>query len=111
MMETNRTARSEIVKGMLLGILLAPVGAMIGSAVLMGSDLNDPLAPIALAFGTAMYFGSLQVVAILPAALLAIHRFGRPDLARGLLYSGCVLAALNGVLLILNYRGQGYPPI
>jgi hypothetical protein len=110
-MNADRKPRSDIVKGFMLGLLLAPAGGMIGGALMMGHELSNPLAPIALIFGLAQYFGSMQVVAILPAALLALHRYGRPDLARGLLYSGCVLAVLNGILLILNYGGQGYPPI
>lgn len=110
MTDAKPTAR-QVVGGFLLGLLISPLGLLIGSWLLMSdSDRRSELSSLGVVMLSVMYFGSLQAVAVVPAAWLA-SRSSRPGIAHGLLWFGVAAALLNGILWIANYRDYGHPTI
>jgi hypothetical protein len=70
----------QIVVGLVLGVLLQPVAWLIAWPRLGSFGLL-----------AALWFGTVQSIAILPAAIV-FTVFGKRDLSRGLLYLGTGLA-------------------
>jgi predicted permease len=111
MMKTEKPAVGQLVAGIVIGLVLTPIGVMTGASIMLGdAGRGDPLAGLGVLMNGVMFFGSLQAISLLPGALVA-RAFGKRGIAAGILYLGCFLAILNGILWIIYYRDYGHPPI
>jgi hypothetical protein len=101
----------QIAAGVVLGIALQPLSLQIVAGYIMATTRPGTEARGWGLMGAGLlyfaYFGMVQVVTILPAALILLPT-GKHGVVRGLLLVGTSLALLNvGVLIFL--RASGWP--